>query len=131
MGASSDPPVTEPTVWRHPSSDDLENLRHTSARTPAPPKYVSPVEDVCTFYSAFVDFANGDSVHGDFVRYLVSGAIDGAGRRWCCCYRTGRLGVTPDERTEAAKAWVDAEHCVTPVTLVTIVTSILIDEAPS
>lgn len=118
MGASSDPPVTEPTMWRHPSSDDLENLRHTSARTPAPPKYVSPVEDVCTFYSAFV-------------RYLVSGAIDGAGRRWCCCYRTGRLGVTPDERTEAAKAWVDAEHCVTPVTLVTIVTSILIDEAPS
>ena len=54
-----------------------------------------------------MDFARGDGAHGDFVRDLIPDVIDRAGRWYwwgCWYYWTGRLGVTPDERTEAAKA---------------------------
>ena len=50
-----------------------------------------------------MDFASGDGAHRDFVRDLVSDVVDRA-RRGCHYFWTGRLGVAPDERTEAAKA---------------------------
>jgi hypothetical protein len=53
--------------------------------------------------ATLVDFASGDGAHGDFVRDLVSDVVDCAGRG-CRYFWTGRLGVAPDERTEAAKA---------------------------
>ena len=46
--------------------------------------------------AALMDFASGDSVHGDFMHNLIVGVVDRARRRrWC--YWAGRLGVMPDE----------------------------------
>jgi hypothetical protein len=93
-------------VRRNPSSDDLEKVRHTPVRTPARRRNVyilSSVDREVVLCATLVDFASGDGAHGDFVRDLVSDVVDRARRR-CCYFGTGRLGVTPDERTEAAKA---------------------------
>jgi hypothetical protein len=130
MGASSsDPPMVpmrKPTVRRNPSWDDLEKVRHTPVHTPVPTKCVTISRGCSNSRATLVDIASGDRAHGDFMHDSVSDVIDRAGRR-CCYFWTGRLGVTPDECTEAAKACrlhcccgTRTSHHTQAVTIITI-----------